>query len=127
MHYSEMILGEVRVGYVFHTGVLLAVGTLLACYTLALSFGHVRLWPVPMISDCAVLPPEMFPFRLGVVLSAVLMALQNVMVFIAGVPRSKVAVVFGVAASFGMAVVGVVNEKEASKVHSSKLHAHLHS
>lgn len=115
-----IVLGGVKVGYVVHSAALLGFGTILSCYFLALLRGHVCLWPVPMISDCAVLPPEMFLFRLGIVTTALLMALQNVIIFLAGVPRSKIAVVLGVSASLALAVVGVVNECEASKVHSSE-------
>lgn len=119
-----IVLGGVKVGYVIHFAALLDFGTILGCYFLALSNGHVSLWPVPMISDCAVLPPEMFLFRLGFVTMALLMALQSVIIFLAGVPRSKVAVVLGVLASLALAVVGVVNEREASKVHSSERFMH---
>ena len=115
-----IVLGGIRVGYVVHFAGLLGIGTILSCYGLALHYGHVKLWPVPMISDCAVKPPEMFPFRLGIVTTAMLMALQSVIIFLAAVPRSKVALVLGVVANFALAVVGVVNEDEASRVHSSE-------
>lgn len=115
-----IVLGGVKVGYVIHCAALLASGTILTCYGLALRYGHVKLWPAPMISDCAVKPPEMFLFRLGIVTAAMLMALQSVIVFLAAAPRSKAALVFGVTACLALAVVGVVNEDEASTVHSSE-------
>lgn len=115
-----IVLGGVKVGFVVHFSAILSLGTILSCYCLALAYGHVKLWPVPMISDCAVKPPEMFPFRLGIVTSALLMALQSVVIFLAGVPRSKIAMVLGVVGSLALAVVGVINEDEASKVHSGK-------
>lgn len=115
-----IVLGGVKVSFFVHFTVLLCLGTILSCYSLALAYGHVQLWPVPMISDCAVKPPEMFPFRLGIVSSALLMALQSVLIFLAGVPRSRAAMVLGVMGCLALAVVGVVNEQEATKVHSSK-------
>ncbi len=114
------VLGSLRASILIHITALLGLGTMLLCYTLALSFKHVKLWPIPMISDCAVESPEKFPFRLGMVTFALLMALGNLVVYLAAVPRSKLALVFGVTACMCLAVVGVVNEEEASKVHSSK-------
>ncbi len=116
-----IVLGGVKVNLLVHLATIVGLGTIILCYCIALALGHVKLWPVPMISDCAVSPPEKYPFRLGIVTAAWLMALENVFIFLAGVPRSKIALGLGLVACLGLGVVGVVNEKEASKVHSSEL------
>lgn len=124
------VLGQVKVSWVIHFNAILGLGTLLLCYSLAMGYGHVSLWPVPMISDCAVYSPEKFPFRLGIVTTALLMSLISILVFLSGASRSKVALVLGVVGPLLLAVVGVVNEKEASKVHSgngSKQQPHPHN
>ena len=54
---------------------LLTVGTTLASWAIALYMGHVKLWPIPMISDCGVHAPEKFVFSIGLVCSAFLMFL----------------------------------------------------
>lgn len=119
--FCEMnVLGQVKVSWLIHFNALLGLGTFLLCYSLAQIYGHVSLWPVPMISDCAVRSPEKFPFRLGIVTTALLMGLISVLIFLSSVSRSKIAVVLGVLGSLPLAVVGVVNEEEASKVHSGR-------
>lgn len=121
-----VVLGSLRVSILVHFTCLLALGTILLCYGLALSYKHVHFWPIPMISDCAVKPPEMFPFRLGLVTSALLIGLVNLSIYLAAVPKSLLALLFGVTASMCLAVVGVVNEKEAGKVHSGKISGQPH-
>lgn len=112
-----MILGELKASFVIQFAAQLGLGNILLCYAIAVALGHVKPW-LPMISDCAVCPPEMFVFRFGVVFTALLMVLQNVMIYLAGVPKSKLALGFGVVGSMALGVVGVVNEDEASKTHS---------
>lgn len=115
------VLGQVPLNVLFHVSVLLPTATILLCYTLAASLGHVPAW-LPMISDCAVLPPEKYPFRWGIVLSAALMGIQSVLVYGANKPysKSKVALVVGVLASFCLSVIGVVNEDEDNTIHSGE-------
>ena len=97
----------------------LGLGTILLCYVLAVAYGHVPAW-LPMISDCAVRAPEKFPFRFGLVTTSLLLALENVIVYLAAVPRSAIAMLLGLVASLCLGIVGVVNEDEASKVHSGE-------
>lgn len=115
-----IVLGRIKTSFVVHATTILSLGSILLCYCLALYRGHVELWPVPMISDCGVLPPEKYPFRLGIITSALLMALCCVVIYVAGVPRSKPALVLGVTACLFLSVTGTINEKEASKVHSGE-------
>jgi len=71
-----------------------------------------------MISDCAVTSPEKFLFRYGVLTASLLMGCESVVIYLAAVPRSKVALGLGVLASLCLGIVAVDNETEASKVHS---------
>lgn len=116
---AVVVLGEIKAGFIVHFTTLFSLGTILLCYFLAVAYKHVPLW-LPMISDCAIKQPEMFPFRFGVVTSSLLLALGSLLIFVAAVPRSILALTFGVLGSLCLGVVGVVNEVEASKVHSSE-------
>ena len=111
------VLGELKATVVIHLSAVFGIGTILLCYSIAVYKHHVPVW-LPMISDCAVAPPEMFPFRLGLLTAAWLMALQNVIVYLAGVPRSLLAAVLAEIGCLCLAVVSVVNENEAGRVHS---------
>lgn len=115
------IISQFPANVLIHTGVLETAGTILLCYGLAVGFGHVPAW-LPMISDCAVQSPEKYPFRLGLVIGASLLALEVLCVYMAdkSYSRNKFCLVVGVAASTGLGIVGVVNEKECDPVHSSK-------
>ena len=116
------VIGKVPLNVFIHVGVLVPIATILLCYTLAVSLGHVPVW-LPMISDCAVFSPEKYPFRWGIVLGAALFGAQSVLVYGADKPysKSKVALTLGLLASFCLSVVGVVNEAEDNSVHSGKL------
>jgi len=104
---------------------LLATTTILLCYTLAVSLGHVPAW-LPMISDCAVYPPEKYPFRIGMIISSCLIYLSALFFyFYIGFKSTtksawdKPAIVLAGIASTGLAVVGAVNEDEDMRVHST--------
>lgn len=105
-----------------YTGILEFALTLLTCYTLAVTNGHVPAW-LPMISDCAVYAPEKYVFRLGVVIGASLIAFQAVATYFANkdLLLAKPLAVLGVVAAAGLGVVGVVNEVEDNFVHVCKL------
>lgn len=104
-----------------HLGVLEMLFTILTCYIIAVSLGHVPLW-LPMISDCAVKPPEKYLFRWGIVIGSSLIALLSVSVYYASKSRpfSKLCCILGVIGPFCLSVVGVVNEVENKIVHDSK-------
>ena len=118
------IIGKVPVNVFIHAAALEILVTILLCYTLAVSLGHVPVW-LPMISDCAVYPPEKYPFRWGFVVGATLMGVQNVLIFGADKPysKSKTSLVLGLLASFCLSVVGVVNEEEDNLIHSGEWEA----
>lgn len=120
-----MILGEIKASFVPHFAVVVSLSTILLCYSLAVYYRHVPIW-LPMISDCAVKPPEMFPFRFGILTAAWLIALENLVIYLAAVPKSLLGLAFGLLGSLCLGTVAVVNEHEASKVHSGNLLATLY-
>ncbi len=115
------ILAKVSMTALIHAAALETLGTILLCYGLAVGLGHVPAW-LPMISDCAVLSPEKYPFRLGLVVGAALLATQVAMTYSADKPysKSKTSLVLGLVASLGLGIVGVVNEQECNAVHSGQ-------
>lgn len=113
-------VGRLRASTVFHVKCVLGLSTIILCYILAVSFKHVRSAWLPMISDCAVLSPEKFFFRYGVLTAALLMICESVIIYLAAVPRSKVALVLGSLSALCLGVVAVDNEREAPSVHSGK-------
>lgn len=54
---------------------LLVIVTTVASWAIALYNGHVKLWPIPMISFCGVGVPEKYVFSVGLVVAASLMFL----------------------------------------------------
>ena len=112
------ILGKISVKVIAHAGALEMLVTIFLCYGLAVGCGHVKPW-LPMISDCAILAPEKYPFRLGFVVGAVLIAMQTVAISYAD-KKSKISLALGTVSAFCLAVVGVVNEVECNPVHSGR-------
>ena len=117
------VLAVLPLALVIKAGTGLIAGTILLCYALAVGLGHVPAW-LPMISDCAVEAPERYPFRMGIVLGAFLLGLEVVAVYNSDrvFSKNKFCLFAGCIASFGLGIVGVVNEKEDNTVHSSKYH-----
>ena len=79
---------------------VICIGTIVICYVLAASLKHVHPW-LPMISACAVYFPEMFVFRLGLVLSAAGFTAQMVVVYCNNRAdcKNRTALTFGIIAS----------------------------
>lgn len=117
-----IVLGKISVNLFIHFGALVFLGTILLCYILAVSLHHVPAW-LPMISDCAVLAPEKYPFRWGFMVGSTLLGVQSLLIYGADKPysKSKLALFTGVVAAFCLSVVGVVNEEEDNTIHSGKL------
>ena len=117
------VISSIPMVAVVHCGALVTMGTILLCYTLAVSLGHVPAW-LPTISDCAVESPEKYFFRLGLVFGAVVLALSTVVVYQAdrSFSHSRLCMVLGVVASGGLSVVAVVNEKENNDVHTGNIY-----
>lgn len=101
-------------------GSTIILSTIFVCYGTAVYLGHVPAW-LPMISDCAVLPPEKYFFRLGIVTGAIFLAIDSKLMYHAdkSFTYSKLGLILGTIAAIGLSVVGVVNEKENNGIHSS--------
>lgn len=115
------VLAALPLPLVIKSGCGLTAGTILFCYVVAVGLGHVPAW-LPMISDCAVEAPERYFFRLGLSLGAFLLGVEVVAVYNADrvFSKNKFCLLLGCIASFGLGVVGVVNEKEDNTVHVGK-------
>jgi len=119
------ILDEVQARSVTIFGSFAAGTTILACYVIAVSLGHVPIW-LPMISDCAVQAPEMYLFRVGLISAAVFLQLNSVLMvfFLNGEQFGKrrtsdmLAAYIAAVACFCLAIVGAVNERENGTIHS---------
>jgi len=108
-----------------------ALGTLFLCYIIAVTQGHVPVW-LPMLSACAIYPPESYFFRMGLISSAVLLNIvsllmlcyRNLSCFNKDPETSygtfdKVAYIFATIASIGLGIVGAVNEVEDGFIHGT--------
>ena len=117
------VLATLPLPLVIKFGTGLIAGTILLCYGLAVGLGHVQAW-LPMISDCAVEAPERYPFRMGFVVGAFVLGLEAVAVYNSDrvFSKNKLCLYSGCIASFGLGIVGVVNEKENNTVHSGEYH-----
>ena len=113
------ILLQIKAPLLVQIGVLETLGTVFLCYALAVVNGHVPEW-LPMISDCAVYPPEKYPFRLGLLVAAMFIVLETVFVYSANVEtlKNRSCLAAGVIASITLAIVSVVNEQENDSIHS---------
>ena len=117
------VLGSIRVSTLIQIAAVWILGTILLCYSLAVGYHHVKPW-LPMISDCAVLSPEKYPFRFGLLVGAVGLSVQVICIYLVEetFSKSKLALFFGLVSSFCLGVVAVVNEVENSGVHGGELH-----
>ena len=115
------ILAKESLRYWVVQGATIVLSTIFVCYGIAVSLGHVPAW-LPMISDCAVLPPEKYIFRLGIVIGSVFLAMDSILIYNAdkSYSHSKLSLLLGMVGVVGTSIVGVVNEKEDIGVHSSK-------
>lgn len=94
------------------------VATILICYAVAVKEGHVKPW-LPTISACGEQPPEVFLFRYGIVTGAILLMVEAIALYGAGL-SSKLIMVLGTVAAFCLGVVGVVSAREVDVVHTSE-------
>ena len=100
--------------------------------------GHVPFW-LPMISDCAVYPPEKYIFRLGFISGANWLFISSLLYYLyfrahdkedstyemlgpdAGIPRMKIppiaSLLLATLASISVGVVGAVSEDESPLLH----------
>lgn len=113
------LISKLKAPVFFHLAVAETLGTILLCYGIAVASGHVPAW-LPMISDCAVLAPEKYPFRFGMILGATLLEVEILLVYFAdkGFSGDKACLVIGSIGTLGFGVVGAVNEEENNTIHS---------
>lgn len=103
-------------------GATIVLTTIFTCYGIAVSLGHVPVW-LPMISDCAVYAPEKYLFRLGLVTGSIFLHVESILLYNAdkAFSNSRLCMILSLLSSMGMAVVGVVNEKENNDVHTGTI------
>ena len=115
----ENILKKTKAPTLIHIAILSTFLTILICYVLAVIYEHVPAW-LPMISDCGIDAPERYPFRVGLVVAALLLALDVILCYGAGIgSKNKLCVISGLISSVGLAVVAVVNLEENIHIHAS--------
>ncbi|KJE95595.1 hypothetical protein CAOG_06033 [Capsaspora owczarzaki ATCC 30864] len=116
------VLSQVNARAVVIASVVVSLTTIFGCYATAVHLHHVKAW-LPMISDCGVDAPEKYPFRLGIISSALLIMFNAYLVWaISGSSASKsntVAFISALGGAAGLAVVGAVNEAEDNSVHGT--------
>eukprot|EP01102_Stenamoeba_stenopodia_P008537 TRINITY_DN2461_c0_g1_i1.p1 TRINITY_DN2461_c0_g1~~TRINITY_DN2461_c0_g1_i1.p1 ORF type:complete len:234 (+),score=50.03 TRINITY_DN2461_c0_g1_i1:158-859(+) len=115
-------LDSIPARYITVAACSLATFTILTCYSIAVYLGHVPAW-LPMISDCAVQPPEKYIFRMGMITSANLLELNVVVMYLymnfgQSFSVDKIGLILASVASFGLMMVGAINEQEDNAVHS---------
>jgi len=112
------IIGKVSARLLIHLGAAEMVATILICYALAVMEGHVEPW-LPTISSCGNRPPEMFIFRYGIVTGGLLLAVEAIALYGAGL-FSELCLVLGTVAGLCLGVVGVVSDRELDSVHTGE-------
>jgi len=108
-------------------GSALPAVTIFTCLGIALSLGHVKIWPLPMISDCGWDTPEKWVFRLGLITGAGLLArmadlVRDFILHVSGDEEDSLldwAVRVSYVASLGLAGCAAVSEKECNPLHST--------
>ena len=100
-------------------GATIVLVTIFSCYGIGVSLGHVPVW-LPMISDCGVYSPEKYFFRLGLVIGSIFLYAESFLLYNAdkAFSNSRLSMILSLLSSMGLAVVGVVNEKENDTVHT---------
>ena len=68
----ENILKKTKAPTLIYIAILSTFLTILICYVLAVIYEHVPAW-LPMISACGIDAPERYPFRVGLVVAALLL------------------------------------------------------
>ena len=120
------IFSEIRLSLIYQAFVWETFCTLIICYVLAVTKGHACAW-LPMISRCAVCPPEKYIFRIGIVLTSVGILFQVFTAYNTNLKYSKssLCLFLGTLAGVSLSIVGVVNEDEDHLVHACELFTHI--
>ena len=110
-------------------GSAIILATIIFCYVLAVSLGHVPIW-LPMISDCGVYAPEKYFFCGGLITGSVFVFAESILLYHAegkAFSNSRLSLILTLVASVGMGVVGAVNEEENLVVHTGMLFIKLYT
>ena len=106
--------------FYYSRGSAIILATILSCYVIAVSLGHVPVW-LPMISDCGVYAPEKYLFCCGLITGSVFVFGEAILLYHAegkAFSNSRLSLILSSVASVGMGIVGAVNEKEDPVLHS---------
>ena len=112
------LLGKFNFRIVLFVGILLVLITIFLCYGLAVSLGHKDAW-LPTISECGVLPPEMYFFRWGILVGGLLLVVEAVVLHTASRVSNTAAWLGGIA-GFLLTGVAVVSADDDITLHLSK-------
>jgi len=111
------ILGSVSAKVLIHIVAAEMSATILLCYAMAVSLGHVKPW-LPTISACGDHAPEEFLFRFGIFFGAMLMEVEVFALYLSK-KSSGLTFTLGAVAAFCLAVVAVVGANENDALHTS--------
>ena len=116
------VLGKLSTKTLIHFGSLVMLSTILLCYVVAVSEGHVEAW-LPTISACGERPPEQFFFRYGILTGALLLVVLALYIYTADFTfsRDPTSLDFGVISGLALGVVAVCAANENNTVHTSQL------
>eukprot|EP01027_Heterolobosea_sp_BB2_P011940 GEZU01017328.1.p1 GENE.GEZU01017328.1~~GEZU01017328.1.p1 ORF type:complete len:341 (+),score=95.12 GEZU01017328.1:58-1080(+) len=121
-------LAGIRAKTVTHFCTGLGISTIAICYSIAVYLGHVPAW-LPMISDCAVYPPESYFFRFGMISTAIFLNLNSALMLL--YQHNKKSAFGGIRASdyiglaictlacIGLGILAAVNEDENTHIHGT--------
>lgn len=113
------LLGKFNFRTILFAGILLVLITVFLCYALAVTLGHKPAW-LPTISECGVMPPEMYFFRWGIMAGGLLLVVEAVVLHTAN-RASNTAATLGGIAGFLLTGVATVSVDDDLTLHLSKL------
>ena len=115
------VLGKLPGTLLIHFGTVVILGTIVLCYIIAVTDGHVKAW-LPTISECGEHPPEQYFFRYGVLTGGLLLVVLALYIYAAdfSFSRNEINLSMGVVAGVSLGVVAVCAANENNLVHTSQ-------
>ncbi len=113
------VLGSLSARLLVHVGVIVMSVTIITCYIIAVSLGHVKPW-LPTISACGDHAPEEFLFRFGIFCGAMLLEVEAFALYLSK-KASRTTFALGAVAAFSLGVVAVVGANENNVLHTSEV------
>ena len=116
------VLGKLPGNLLIHFGTVVILGTIILCYVIAVTDGHVKAW-LPTISECGEHPPEQYFFRYGVLTGGLLLVVLALYIYTAdfSFSHNEVNLSMGVVAGLCLGIVAVCAANENNLVHTSQL------